>query len=160
VSTAGTISKAVLDSLLGSLGAIFSWLRHWLDRPMIVPIQQWTQSSREADAIGFTGKGGPAIDVMFFPRASSKANGLDFERHYWLKGSPVHLLPFRDSMRPEDHAGENGNTSTMRGILPAARSRRATSAIMPCTKAPTLPIKSWTKELIPITTSLSSIAEL
>ena len=34
MSIAGTIVKAVLDSLLGKLGSIFPWLRNWLDRHM------------------------------------------------------------------------------------------------------------------------------
>ena len=51
MSIAGTIVKAVLDSLLGKIGSIFPWLRNWLDRPVIVPGRQrnWWHMGRTGD---------------------------------------------------------------------------------------------------------------
>ena len=61
MSVAGTVSKAVLDSLLGSLGAIFPWLRHWLDRPMIDTGQQWNWWH-----MGRTGDGRRSMQIVTY----------------------------------------------------------------------------------------------
>jgi len=61
VSVAGTILKAVLDSLLGQLWSIFPWLRNWLDRPVIVPGRQ-----RNWWHMGRTGDDKPSMQVVTY----------------------------------------------------------------------------------------------
>lgn len=57
----GTILKAAIDGLFGKLGAIFPWLRGWLDRPVIVVGRQ-----RNWWHMGRTGDGGPSMQIMTY----------------------------------------------------------------------------------------------
>jgi hypothetical protein len=52
---------ASVDSILGKLGALFPWLRDWLDRPIIVPGQQrnWWHMRR-------TGDGRPSMQIVTY----------------------------------------------------------------------------------------------
>ena len=50
-----------IDSILGSLGGVFSWLRHWLDRPAILRGQQ-----RNWWHVGGTGDGNPSMQIVTY----------------------------------------------------------------------------------------------
>jgi hypothetical protein len=61
VNIVGPIIKAALDALLSKLGAVFPWLRGWLDRPVIVAGRQqnWWHMGR-------TGDGRPSMQIVTY----------------------------------------------------------------------------------------------